>query len=137
MYFEIFANEQQGKTYFSLTVKEGVQQYLESRSGNVELGLIMRDRYVTIRNQLRHWLEFIGKDTKLKGLDSTDCENYFQYRNRISGDTVKNLTVQHEQSKINACMCWLFKRGETQINSFEFQQLPRIDRGNEANHRAT
>ena len=137
MYFEIFANEQQGKTYFSLTVKEGVQQYLESRSGNVELGLIMRDRYVTIRNQLRHWLEFIGKDTKLKGLDSTDCENYFQYRSRISGDTVKNLTVQHEQSKINACMCWLFKRGETQINSFEFQQLPRIDRGNEANHRAT
>ena len=68
MYFEIFANEQQGKTYFSLTVKEGVQQYLESRSGNVELGLIMRDRYVTIRSQLRHWLEFIGKDTKLKGV---------------------------------------------------------------------
>ena len=34
-------------------------------------------------------------------------------------------------------MCWLFKRGETQINSFEFQQLPRIDRGNEANRRAT
>ena len=96
MYLEIFANEQQGKTYFSLTVKEGVQQYLESGSGNVELGLIMRDRYVTIRSQLRHWLEFISKDTKLKGLDSTDCENYFQYRNRIFGGTVKNLTVQHE-----------------------------------------
>ena len=96
MYFEIFTNEQQEKTYFSLTVKEGVQQYLESRSGNVELGLIMRDRYFTIRSQLRHWLEFIGKDTKLKGLDSTDCENYFQYRNRISGGTVKNLAVQHE-----------------------------------------
>ena len=54
MYFEIFTNQQQGKTYFSLTVKEGVQQYLESRSSNVELGLIVRDRYVTIRSQLRH-----------------------------------------------------------------------------------
>ena len=50
---------------------------------------------------------------------------------------MKNLTVQHEQSTINACMRWLFKRGETQINSFEFQQLQRIDRGNEANRRAT
>ena len=116
MYFEIFANEQQGKTYFSLTVKEGVQQYLESRSGNVELGLIMRDYYFTIRSQLRQWLEFIGKNTKLKGLDSTDCENYFQYRNHISGSTVKNLNVQHEQSTTNACRRWLFKRGETQIN---------------------
>ena len=96
MYFEIFANEQQGKTYFNLTVKEGVQQYLGSRSGNVELDLIVRDRYITIRSQLRHRLEFIGKGTKLKGLDSTDCENYFQYRSRISGGTVKNLTVQHQ-----------------------------------------
>ena len=93
MYFEIFANQQQGETYFSLTVKEGVQQYLESRSSNVELGLIVRDRYVIIRSQLRHWLEFIGKDTKLKGLDSTDCENYFQYRNGITSYLVGLLRI--------------------------------------------
>ena len=51
-----------------------MQQYLESRSGNVELSLIVRDRYITIRGQLRHWIEFIGKGTKLKGLGSADCE---------------------------------------------------------------
>ena len=93
MYFEIFANQQQGETYFSLTVKEGVQQYLESRSSNVELGLIVRDRYVIISSQLRHWLEFIGKDTKLKGLDSTDRENYFQYRNGITSYLVGRLRI--------------------------------------------
>ncbi len=67
MYFEIFANQQQGETLISAcTVKEGVQQYLESRSSDVELGLIVLYRYVTIRSLLKHWLEFIGKDDKLK-----------------------------------------------------------------------
>ena len=93
---EIYANLQQGKTYFSITTKEGVTKYLEHRLRDVESGLIVVGRHTTIKTHLQHWLEFIGKDTKLKGLDSTDCENYFQYRNRISGGTVKNLTVQHE-----------------------------------------
>ena len=50
---------------------------------------------------------------------------------------MKNLTVQHEQSTINACVRWLNKRGETHIDSFDFKKLPRIDRGNEAIRRAT
>ena len=32
---------------------------------------------------------------------------------------------------------WLYKRGETEIDGFEFCKLPRIDRGNEAVSRAT
>ncbi len=137
MYLEIFSNQQQGKTYFSLTVKEGVQKYLEARNVDVELGLIVRDRYVTIRSQLKHWLDFIGKDSKLKELERTDCEDYFQYRNKKTRGTVKNLTVQHEQSTINACVRWLNKKGETHIDSFDFKKLPRIDRGNEAIRKAT
>ena len=57
--------------------------------------------------------------------------------NRVSGGTVKNLTVQHEQSTINQCVRWLHKRGETEIDGFEFRKLPRVDRGNEAVRRAT
>ena len=50
---------------------------------------------------------------------------------------MKNLTVQHEKSTINQCVRWLHKRGETEINAFEFRKLPRIDRGNEAVRKAT
>ena len=82
-----------GKTYFSLTVKQGIAQYLTARATDVELVLITRDRYITLRSQLRYWLEFIGKDTKLKGLDSTDCENYFQYRNGITSYLVGLLRI--------------------------------------------
>ena len=45
--------------------------------------------------------------------------------------------MQHEQSTINRCVRWLHKRGETEVDRFEFRKLPRVDRGNEALRRAT
>ena len=80
LYMEISAHQLSGKTYFSLTVKQGVAQYLAARERDVELGLITRDRYITIRSQLKHWQEFIGRETRLKALDTEDCEDYFHYR---------------------------------------------------------
>ena len=41
-YLEIFANRKMGKTYFSLTTKEGVNNYLEHRKKDVESGLILK-----------------------------------------------------------------------------------------------
>ena len=60
-YLEIFANRKMGKTYFSLTTKEGVNQYLEHRKKDVESGLIVKGRYTTIKTHLQHFLDFIGK----------------------------------------------------------------------------
>ena len=39
-YLEIYANLQQGKTYFSITTKEGVTKYLEHRLKDVESGAV-------------------------------------------------------------------------------------------------
>ena len=96
LYMEISAHQLSGKTYFSLTVKQGVAKYLAAREHDVQLGLITRDRYITLRRQLKHWQEFIGRETRLEELDSCDCEDYFQFRQRVSGSKVKNLTVQAE-----------------------------------------
>ena len=70
LYMEISAAQLSGKTYFSLTVKQGVAKYLAARATDVELGLITRDRYITLRSQLKHWQEFIGRETRLKELDT-------------------------------------------------------------------
>ena len=64
-YLEIYANLQQGKTYFSIATKEGVQQYVDFRKRDVEMGHIVSGRLATIATHLQHWLSFIGKDTKL------------------------------------------------------------------------
>jgi integrase len=136
-YLEIYANLQQGKTYFSITTKEGVQQYVDFRKRDVELGHIVSGRLATIATHLQHWLSFIGKDTKLKELERTDCENYFYHRQKSTNSKVKQVTVQNEQSTINACIKWLNKNGETHIDGFNFKRLPRLDKGNDAIRRAT
>ncbi len=136
-YLEIYANLQQGKTYFSITTKEGVQQYLDFRKRDVELGHIVSGRLATIATHLQHFLSFIGKDNKLKELDRGDCENYYYHRHKASNGNVKQITVQNEQSTINACIKWLHKNGETYIYGFDFKKLPRLDKGNDAIRRAT
>ena len=50
---------------------------MEHRGNDVESGMIVADRHTTIKTHLQHWLEFIGKDTKLKELERSDCEDYF------------------------------------------------------------
>jgi site-specific recombinase XerD len=137
-YLEIFANQKIGKKYFSITTKEGVEKYLAHREKDVVSGLIVKGRLGTIKTHLQHWLNFIGKDTKLKELEQTDCEDYFhqrvKQRNNVS---IKQVTIQNEQSSINSMMKWLFRNNETHIDSFEFRKLPRIDRNNEEIRRST
>ena len=137
-YHELMAQQLAGKTYFSKTTKQGVEEYLKQRALDVEAELIVKGRYGTIKTHLEHWLEFIGRDTKLKELERTDCENYLHSRTKTKKKVnVSQTTVANEQSSINAMMAWLYKRNETYIQAFDFKPLKRIDRGDEALRRST
>ena len=137
-YHELMAGQLAGKTYFSITTKIGVERYLEQRWKDYEAGLIVIGRYGTIKTHLEHWLDFIGRDVKLKELERTDCENYFHERTKTKKNiAISQTTVLNEQSTINAMMSWLYKNKETHIESFEFKKLPRIDRGDEALRRSS
>lgn len=48
----------------------------------MEAGLIVKGRLTTIKTHLEHWLKFIVKDTKLKEMERTYCENYFHNRTK-------------------------------------------------------
>jgi integrase len=136
-YHELMAQQLQGKRYFSQTTKMGVDAYLAQRWKDVEAGLIVKGRYGTIKTHLEHWLDFIGRDTKLKELERTDCENYFLERTKTKKKiSVGQSTVANEQSSINALMSWLFKNKEAYIDSFDFKKLKAIDKGDAANRRA-
>lgn len=136
-YLEIYSNMKAGKTYFSITTKEGVEKYVKHRQRDVETETIVSGRLTTIKTHLQNWLEIIGKGTKLKELERTDCEDYFYQRMKRSNGKVKQTTVSNEQSTINACMKFLFRNGETHIDSFDFPKLPKIDKRNDAVRRAT
>lgn len=137
-YHALKAAELAGKKYFSLTAKQGVEAYLKQRLKDVEAELIVKGRYVTVKTHLEHWLDFIGRDTKLKELERTDCENYLHSRTKTKrGLKVSQTTVANEQSTINAMISWLHKHNETYIDGFEFKKLPKTDKGEEANRRNT
>ena len=137
-YHELMAQQLAGKTYFSKTTKQGVEEYLKQRALDVEAELIVKGRYGTIKTHLEHWLDFIGRDTKLKELERTDCENYLHSRTKTKKKiNVSQTTVANEQSTINAMLCWLYRRNETYIEAFDFKPLKRIDRGDEALRRST
>lgn len=137
-YLEIYSNVKAGKTYFSLSTKEGVELYTKHRAKDVTSGPIVPGRLSTITTQHQHWLSFIGKDTKLKELERTDCEDYFHERVKASNRLpVKQVTIQNEQSSINAMMKWLFRNNETYIDAFDFRRLPRVDHRNEELRRST
>lgn len=137
-YHQLMALQLEGKSYFSNTTKQGVEEYLKQREKDVDAGIIGKGRYGTIKIHLNHWLDFIGRDTKLKELERTDCENYFHTRMKPKKNiSASQTTVLNEQSTINALMSWLFKRKETYIEAFDFKKLPRIDRGDESLRRST
>ena len=137
-YHELMAQQLAGKTYFSKTTKQGVEEYLKQRALDVEAKLIVKGRYGTIKTHLEHWLDFIGRDTKLKELERTDCENYLHSRTKTKKKiNVSQTTVANEQSTINAMLSWLYRRNETYIEAFDFKPLKRIDRGDEALRRST
>ena len=131
-YHELMTNQLQGKSYFSKTTKNGVELFLEQRWKDCEAGLIVKGRYATIKTHLEHWLDFIHRDTKLKELERTDCENYFRERTKTKKNIkISQSTILNEQSTINAMIGWLFKNKETYIPAFDFKKLPRIDRGDD------
>ena len=137
-YHELMAQQLAGKTYFSKTTKQGVEEYLKQRALDVEAELIVKGRYGTIKTHLEHWLDFIGRDTKLKELERTDCENYLHSRTKTKKKiNVSQTTVANEQSTINAMLSWLYRRNEAYIEAFDFKPLKRIDRGDEALRRST
>jgi site-specific recombinase XerD len=132
-YHELKTLEIAGKTYYSKTIKQGVELYLAQRQKEVDSGVgIKKGRWGTIRTHLNHFLDFIGRDTKLKELHRMDCENYYLSRNKMKKSVnVSITTIANEQSTINALINWLYKHSETYIDAFEFPAFKKIDRGDE------
>jgi hypothetical protein len=89
-YHELMAQQLAGKMYFSKTAKQDIEEYLKQRE-DVEAELIVKGRYTTIKTHSEHWLNYIGRNTKLEEMVRTDCENYLHSRTKAK----RNLNVSH------------------------------------------
>lgn len=124
-----------GKTYYSKTTKVGVDMYLEYRKGHIGRETtkgIVKGRYGTIKTHLEHWLNYIGRDVKLKELEKDDCLDYAVEREKPNSKNPISLsTIMNEQSTINGMMKWLHGKGETYIPAFEFETISKKNKTEE------
>jgi len=128
LYLRLYADMRQGKSYFSISARDGVARYVAYRQRDVDAGLIVKGRLVTIKAHLKHWLVFIGGDSRLAELERSACEDYFHFRvGSAQRAAARQTTIVNEQSTINAMMLWLFRQGAARIDGFDFRKLPRLD----------
>ena len=113
-----------GKTFYSLTVKEAVASYVEERRGEVETGGIVIGRLGTIETHLKHFTDYIGEKTRLKDLNIDSCKGYFNFRMK---KTVSITTLKNEQSTINSLIKYLNEKNETTIHYFKFKTTKELE----------
>ena len=134
-YHELMANQLAGKSYYSITTKAGVELYLEWKKKQIG-NKIKEGRFGTINTHLEHWLNFRGRNTKLKELAITDGDEYYYERTKSREKGASQTTIENEQSTINAMIKWLHSRELTNIHSIEFPKLKALDKGKESNRRS-
>ena len=113
---QLMADVERGQIFFAIDVKEAIGKYLEDKKTEVigdsieergTQGGIVIGRYTTINTHLRHFLEYIGKDTKVTSLREFDLDGYVKVR-RNKG--VADVTIRNEVATINAAMDWIYTR---------------------------
>ena len=90
-YLEIYANLQQGKSYFSITTKEGVEKYLSFRQRDVELGHIVKGRHTTIATHLQQQMVEAKKNERANALKEVKrlCKEFGFTAGMLKGSLVK------------------------------------------------
>ena len=124
LFYRVKHDEEVGRRQFSKTAKEGVEEYLKNRNEDVETGFITKGRHGTIKTHLTHWLDFVGRDAKLRDLREQDCKDYVSFRiKKNKSHAVSKSTIANEQSTINAMIEWLYENKEVEISRFKFQKV--------------
>ena len=129
LYLELHANIERGVKYFTVTLKEVVQIYVDYRATEVrdapnQQGIV-RGRLETIKTHLSHFLDYAGRDTKLSELEEGQLLTYPQWC-RNNRKRVADTTVRNEMSTINACIAHLYD--ERKMGAFRTFRLPKYTR---------
>ena len=124
---ELSTNVKQGKRVFGQSIEEAVELYLDDRKKDVDSGLIVKGRLSAIATQLKHFVEIVGRTTKVSELDRGSLFEYSRQRkaiaNKKTGKTVTDATVQNEQSTINHMMKFLNRKGISHFDLFDFKKI--------------
>ena len=79
LYEDIKYMKRRGKKYYSISIKQAVEMYIEDKAkyvGIVGANGIVEGRLTTIKAHMKHFLEYVHKDAKVKDLSINTLLSY-------------------------------------------------------------
>lgn len=111
----LLTDVEDGRLFFAIDIKEAINKYLDDKRDEVvedtieargTQGGITIGRFNTIKGHLKHFLTYIGKDTKVNELKDYDLDGYVKVRRKKAAD----ITIRNDVATINAAMAWIYDR---------------------------
>ena len=90
MYIEYKSKELSGEKLFSISAEQLVDMYIEYQEERYRSGQISLGRFTGIKTQLKHYLSFIGKTTRIANFQGKEFRKYLHFRQTRG---VKTLTT--------------------------------------------
>ena len=134
LYLQTYSDISTGRKIFGMTLQQLVDAYLEYRQEDVALGNITKGRHITLSGQLKHFLSYKGKDTKINSLERNSAYEYEVFRVTEHPSTQK-VTIRNEQSTINAMVKYAYKQGYSHFDAFDFRKM--VIKGRDISRRDT
>jgi integrase len=110
IFYKMMGQVEIGKKIFSISTRELVDGYTVHQQQRVDGGFITPGRFTTIKTQLKHFIGFVGEDTKLESIQSHKYKDYYAYRQRIKPE-VKNVTLVNERATLGHMYKWAMEQG--------------------------
>jgi len=119
---DLLAKQQNGVKLFGMSLGELVAEYIHFRQEDVEDGQLSSGRLVTIKSQLKHFLELKGSDTKVTELDSNSLKDWRVMR-RKKNPEVQLVTIRNEQATLSAMAKFANENGMLHFDRFTFRPI--------------
>jgi integrase len=120
-----------GEKIFSITAEELRDRYLRHvKNRKVETGQLSEGRLTNITVHTRHYLDFVGKKSKIQNIDPKFFLDYLVFRRKEKKDILLS-TVRNEQITIASMYKFAVKEGlisHSSIPEFETIKVP-VDEG--------
>lgn len=126
-YIKIISLVNNGKQVFSEDITTVVGKFINYRQSDVDNGLIVMGRLVTINTHLKHMLKYLHGDMRITDIHKATFREYYKFRKQQSNNKVNDDTVRNEYSSIRQFWKWVFDNGMTEMSPerLEFQKFKR------------
>lgn len=112
---DALADIRAGYKIYSLTFADLMERYIAHQQERADEGNITLGRLETIKTMMRHFIAFVGSDSKSDNVQPTHFQTYFDWR-RQDKPNITNTTLRNEQAQIQHFYKWASEEGYLNID---------------------